>query len=64
MKRGFSLASGMEIGCVVKDANERKVDPERTVIEVRCWILQRLAGEGLGGAAFVFCQLRLEGGST
>jgi hypothetical protein len=64
MKQGFSPASGMEIGCVVKDTNKWKVDPERTVIEVRCWILQKLAGEGFREAAFVFCQLRLEGGST
>ncbi len=50
--------------CVVKDANKWKVDPERTVIEVRCWILQKLAGEGLGEAAFMFCRLGFEGGST
>jgi hypothetical protein len=49
------LASGMEIGYVVKDASRLEVDPERTAFRARCWLLLRAAGDG-GGRGGVYIQ--------
>ena len=54
MKQGIPLAPGMEIGYVIKDARKWEVDPGENGIEVRCCVLQRVAGEGLGGDGVCF----------
>jgi len=37
MRHGFTLAPGMEIGYVVKDARKREVDPEKNASEFETW---------------------------
>jgi hypothetical protein len=54
MRHGFTLAPGMDIGYVVKDAKKREVDPERNASEFETWKLLpvfnqsqiKLAGDG------------------
>jgi hypothetical protein len=39
MKQGISLAPGMEIGYVIRDARKWEVDSERTASEFETWKL-------------------------
>jgi hypothetical protein len=48
IKQGLFLAPGMVIGYVIRDAKKWEVDPGEDGLRVRCFILSRAAGEGLG----------------
>lgn len=58
------ITPGMERGYVVIDAFRWEVDPERDASEFDAGYYRMLLEKTWGEAAFVFCQLRLDGGST
>jgi DNA polymerase I len=60
MKLGVSLAPGMKIGYVVKDANRWDVDPERTASEFDAGYYEGLLEKAWMEAAFVFTQICLK----
>ena len=55
MKQSLSLAAGMEIAYVVKDAHKWNVDPERDVSEFDAGYYKGLLDKAWKEAAFVFC---------
>ena len=61
VKQGLSLAPGMEISYVVKDAKKWEVDPARTASEFDAgyskWLHKWLLEKAWGEAAFVFTQM-------
>ena len=54
IKQGISLAPGMEIGYVVKDAKKWEVDPERTASGFDAGYYRKLLQKAWEEAAFVF----------
>ena len=54
MKQGIPLAPVMEIGYVIRDALKWEVNPRENSIKVRCCVLSRAAGEGLGRSGICF----------
>lgn len=60
--QGISLAPGMEIGCVVKDAKRWNLDPERSASGFDAGHYRELLKKAWEEAAFVFSSkaLRLE----
>ena len=54
VKQGISLAPGMEIGYVVKDAKKWEVEPERTAAEFDAGYYRKLLQKAWEEAAFVF----------
>ena len=65
MKQGIPLAPVMEIGYVIRDALKWEVNPRENSIKVRCCVLSRAAGEGLGrGGVCVQVGLQLINGES
>jgi len=58
LKRGISMAPGMEIGYVVRDAERWEVETEREASEFDAEYYGKLAGEGVGEVGYVFEQVR------
>jgi DNA polymerase I len=54
MKQGLTVAPGMEIGYVIKDAKRWEVDPERTASEFDASYYLGLLGKAWLEVAFVF----------
>jgi DNA polymerase I len=56
LKQGISLAPGMEICYVVKDAKKWEVEPERTASEFDIGYYGKLLEKAWGEIAYVFMQ--------
>jgi len=54
LQQGISLAPGMEIGYVIRDARKWEVDPERTASKFDATYYRGLLEKAWGEAAFVF----------
>lgn len=54
LRQGISLAPGMEIGYVVRDAGKWEADPERTARRFDAGYYRKLLEKAWGEAAFVF----------
>jgi hypothetical protein len=57
MKRGISLAPGIEISYVIRDARKWEVDPERTASKFDSVYYRELLEKAWGEAAFVWARV-------